>query len=137
MSEFLNISSALDTRLAAMASVPPVAWENSNYSPVKGTLYLRATLLPGDTEGATIGSGGTDEHVGLYQIDVMGGVGKGKNATVVMADLVADHFKPVTELTDSGTTVRCVSVSRGTGRNENGRWRIPVTVKYLSFTTKR
>lgn len=137
MSEFLNISAALDTQLNAMASVPPVAWENRPYKPVDGTLYLRPTLLAGDTVGATLSATGTDEHVGVYQIDVIGDAGKGKGEVVTMADLVADQFKPVTELTYSGTTVRCVRVSRGAARTEGSRYIISVDVQYLCYTVKR
>ena len=137
MSEFLSISAALDARLNAMTSVPPVAWENLAYKPIKGTLYLRPTLLPAGTVGATVGATGTDEHVGIYQVDVMGDSGKGKNAAIVMADLIADQFKPVTELTHGGLTVRCVTVSRGRAQTEDDRYMIPVEIKYLSFTTKR
>ena len=137
MSEFMNISAALDGKLNDMAGLPSVAWENKAFKPTKGTLYIRPTLLPGDTVGATVGSAGTDEHVGIYQVDVMGDSGKGKNAAMVMADKIADQFKPVTELTYSGTVVRCVSVSRGAAKIDDDRYMIPVTVTYLSFTTKR
>ena len=115
----------------------PVAWENDIYKPIKGTLYLRPTLLPGDTVGATLSSGGTDEHVGVYQIDVFAEATKGKKAAIVMADLIADRFKPVTEMAYGGVTVRAVSVSRGAGVTESGWYKIPVTVRYLAFTTKR
>jgi len=137
MSEFTNISAALDGHLNTMASVPPIAWENKTYKPVKGTLYIRPTLLPGNTVGATLSTAGTDEHVGIYQIDVISEATKGKNAAIVMADLVADRFKPVTEITYSGVTVRAVTVSRGAGVVESGWYKIPVTVRYLAFTTKR
>jgi len=137
MSEFLSISAALDARLNTMASVPPVAWENDAYKPIKGTLYLRPTLLPAPTTGATLGGTGTDEQVGIYQIDVVGDSGEGKNEAIVMADLIADQFKPVTELTHAAVTVRCVTVSRGPALIQEDRYVIPVTVSYLSFTTKR
>ena len=137
MSEFLSISAALDGHLNGMASVPPVAWSNTDYTPVIGTLYLRPTLLPGDTVGATISATGTDEHIGLYQVDIFAPAGAGKNAAIVMADLIADRFKPVTELTHSTVIVRSVRVSREAATTENGWYRMPVVIQYLSFTTKR
>ena len=137
MSEFLEISSALDTHLNTMGSVPPVAWENKEFKPTKDTLYLRAFILPGETVGAAVGAAGSDEHVGIYQVDVLAAIDGGKNAAVVMADLVADRFKPVTLLTSGTTTVKCITVSRGPAYRDEGRYVIPVTVRYLSLTAKR
>jgi hypothetical protein len=94
-------------------------------------------MLPGDTVGATVGATGTDEHIGVYQVDVFAPTGTGKGAAVVMADNIANHFKPVTELTYNGRLVRCVTVSIGAAV-QNGDWyQIPVDINYLSFTTKR
>jgi hypothetical protein len=137
MSEFLGISAALDGHLSTMVGLPPVAWENVAYTPVDGTLYIRPTLLAGNTSGATLSPTGTDQHVGIYQIDVFGDVDVGKNEAVVMADLIADHFKPVTEMTSGSILVRAITVSRRQGIREGSRWKIPVEVQYLSYTIKR
>ncbi|MCK5132698.1 MAG: hypothetical protein KAR40_11170 [Candidatus Sabulitectum sp.] len=137
MSEFLEISSALDAHLNGMASLPPVAWENKDYPPVNDTLYLRPFIMPGDTVGSAIGAAGNDEHVGIYQIDVLAAIGEGKKAAIVMADLIADRFKPVTQLTSGTTTVKCVTASRAPAYRDKGRYVIPVTVRYLSLTAKR
>lgn len=137
MSVFIDLSAALDGRLNSMASLPPVAWENKKYDPVKGTLYLRPTLLPGDTVGGTLSATGSDENVGVYIVDVFSPADGGKNEAVTMADNIADQFKPVTELTYNGRLVRCISVSRGSAIVGDGWYNIPVRVRYHSFTDKR
>lgn len=137
MTVFADISAALDARLNAMAGLPPVAWENTGYEPTTGTLFLRPTLLPADTAGATLSDTGTDEHIGVYQVDVFAPLGEGKAEAVAMADSIAEQFKPVTELTYNSRLVRCVAVSRGVGSRDDSWYQIPVTVSYLSYTTKR
>ena len=43
-----DINTALSVRLAEIqtAGVPPIAYENAEYTPVEGTLYLREAFLP-------------------------------------------------------------------------------------------
>lgn len=137
MTAFLDITAALDDNLNGMASVPPVAWENTVYEPVLNTLYLRPSHLPASTTAATVGTSGTDENIGVYLIDVFAPVGDGKNEAYVMADLVADQFKRDTELTYNGRTVRIKNVYLSPAQAEAGWYQVPVNIEYYSFTAKR
>jgi len=134
---FKDIKAALDVRLSTMTGLPSVAWQNTSYEPVLGTTYLRPTVLPGNTVGATLGSSGSDEHVGVYQIDIFTKAGIGRGVATVLTDTIGDHFKPVTELVYNAQTVRCVSVSIGAAREGDGWYQIPVDINYMAFTTKR
>jgi len=138
MSVFLDISAALDYQLSIMAGLPPVAWENKTYDPVIGTLYVRPTLLPGETTQATLGAQGEDQNIGIYQVDVFAPAGTGKNAAIVMADTIANHFKRGSDLVYNGRTVRIRNVSRLVGTNNADGWyQIPIEILYISFTTAR
>ena len=140
MSVFLDISAALDGRLDTLSGSPSIAWENDAFKPVNGTLYLKPELLPADSEASTIGTsaaGGNDENIGIYLINVFAPVDEGKNEAYVMADSIADHFKPVTELTYNGRTVRCMAASIAPAIKDGDRWQVPVRIRYLSFTVKR
>jgi hypothetical protein len=134
MTVFYDIQAALDSRLHTLSGTTPVAWENTNYKPVVGIAYIRPTFLPGNTVGATTA---TDKNIGVYQIDVFIKANEGKNEAVRLADRIAQHFKPVTELTYNDRIVRCVTVSRERALIDDGWYQIPVTITYLSFTTKR
>ena len=138
MSVFLDISAALDTNLNAMVGKPPIAWENTSYEPVVGTLYARPTLIAGDVTQSTLGDSGTDMNLGIYQIDVFSEAGKGKNEAIVMADLIADQFKRGTNLVYNSRTVRINSASRQVGiNNADGWYQIIVEISYVSFTEAR
>lgn len=138
MSIFLDISAALDSQLNNMTDLPPVAWENKDYSPVIGTLYLRPTLIAGEVVQATLGDNGTDSNTGIYQVDVFAESGKGKNAALVMADKIADQFKRGTDLIYNGRTVRTRNVSRQVGANSADGWyHLIVEISYIAFTEAR
>jgi hypothetical protein len=137
MSEFTNISAALDKHLSEMAGLPDVAWENKDYEPTQGTSYLRPTILPAETFQASLGTNGQDEHTGIYQVDVMVEAGKGKKAGYALADLVADQFARGTDLVYSGVTVTIRQTSRQTGATDNGWFVVPVEIDYQSFTQPR
>ena len=137
MTVFLDISAALDGRLNTMTGLPDVAWENYNYTPVAGTLYLRPTNLPGSTDQATLGTAGTDLTTGIYQVDVFAEASKGKNAGLVMADNIANHFKRGTVLAYNGRTVKVTTVRRGLTDNSNGWYQVPVEILYRSYTQAR
>lgn len=137
MSVFLDISAALDGRLNTLAGSHEVAWQNRRYAPTIGTLFLRPTLLPAETVGATVSDSGTDEQTGIYQVDVFAPADEGKNDAFAKADAIAEHFKPVTELTYNGRLVRCVSASIETPLNDGDWYQLPVIIRYLSYTAKR
>lgn len=120
-----------------MSGTHGIAWENYNYTPVAGTLYLRPTNLQGSTDQATLGTDGTDLTTGVYQVDVFAEASKGKNAALVMADNIANHFKRGTVLTYNGRTVRVTTVRRGLTDNSNGWYQIPVEILYRSYTQAR
>jgi len=132
---FLDISAALDTNLNTFASANsiPVAWENINYKPVVGTLYLRPTLLPADTDPIGLSYVSALDHLGIYQIDVISPIDVGKSAAVTKADLLVAAF-PRSNLTYNGKIVTIKSASRSTG-NRDGAWYIvSVIINYQSIT---
>lgn len=134
---YFDVQAALDARLDAMAGTHEIAWQNVEYSPTKDQLFLRPTLLPGSSEAATISTAGTDEYIGVYQVDVFAPAGDGKAFALQMADTIADQFKPVTELTYNGVTVRCMAVNITQAAREEGWHQMSVDVRYMAHPSKR
>lgn len=138
MSVFVDISAALEKHLSEMVGLPPVAWENSNYEPVLKTLYIRPTLIAGEVSQATLGDNGQDMNIGIYQIDIFCESGEGKREALVMADLIANHFKRGTDLTYNGRIVTINKASRQVAANNAEGWyQLPLEVFYKSFTQAR
>jgi len=138
MSIFVDISAALESHLNDMVGKPPVAWENFEYEPEIGTLYIRPTLIAGDVNQASLGDAGQDMNIGIYQIDVFSKAGQGKKEALEMADTIADQFKRGTDLTYNGRNVRIRSVSRQAAiNNADGWYQIILEISYISYTEAR
>ena len=138
MTAFVDISTALDDHLDAMAGKPPISWENKKYTPVIGTTYIRPTLLPGETVPDTIGAAGSDLNVGVYQIDIYTATGKGKKALIEMMDKIALQFKHGTQLTSNGVIVEIKTVSQKVKSNDKNGWYTGIIdIVYYSFTSRR
>ena len=134
---FADISSALDSQLDTLAGQSPIAWENTVFTPIKNTLYLRPTILPALTTQAALGANGIDEYIGIYQIDVFAPSGKGRGEAETKADAVADHFKRGTDLSKNGKTIRLGNVSRNSGIRSEDRFIISLSINYMAHVTPR
>ena len=138
MSVFIAINKMLDTQLGSMLGVPPVAWTNRDFTPVEGTLYLRPTLIAGDTFQSTLGANGQDTSVGIYQVDIFSKAGSGRKENLLMADLIASRFKRGTYLSADGHALRIKNVSRRVATNDtNGWFMLPIEITYIAITEAR
>ena len=125
-----TIINTLNTRLAQLSPLPPVAWPNVPFTPSIGTLWLRADLLPADSALETIQ--GSEEHVGVYQVSVFAPLGRGTGSAMVQADAVADHFAADRDL--SGLRIRSISV--GQPIREESWLVVPVSIEYRVHYTR-
>jgi len=137
MTVFNDIAAALDTNLNDMTDLPSVAWENSDFAPAKGTLFVRPTNIQADTFQGGLGTTGEDRTNGVYRVDVFAPSGEGKQEAVEMADTIADQFKRGTDLVYNSRTVRISNVSRGVGQTNDGWFMIPLSINYYSYTQAR
>tara|TARA_R110001632_G_scaffold129769_1_gene243840 strand:- start:312 stop:719 length:408 start_codon:yes stop_codon:yes gene_type:complete len=135
MSAFTDISAALDSRTNSLSL--PTAWENLEFTPTTGVLFLRPTLMPAYTEQAGLGANGLDEHGGIYQIDIIAPSANGKGTATIKADVIADHFKRGTLLSYNGVNVRITKSSRGLGKRDEAFFVIPIFITYQVFTQPR
>lgn len=136
MTAFIDINAALETKLSTISGSPDIAWENIEYTPTNGTLFLRPTNIPGDVDSYP-GVSGLDMHIGIFQVDVFTDAGISPTVGLQWADTVADLFKAGTEMTYNSRTVKTTRVSRRAAIQEGGWYQIPVEITYLSFTTAR
>lgn len=114
-------------------TVSEVAWPNTHYKPDIGTGYFRPTLLPADVSQAELGEDGRNEHIGLYQVDVIAPIGKGRIAAETNADAVLRRFRRGTLITYRGITVRCDAAKTLPGRSETDWFILPVQIDYRAY----
>lgn len=132
MNTFLNIQTALDKTLAAMAGLPSVSWANIRYVPVNGTSFLRPSLLPAASELYTLSD--SNRNSGIYQIDIFTPVEKGMNAGLVLADDIKTHFESNRRISQGGNIVFIKAVSLGNSERQEAWNRIYVEINYECFS---
>lgn len=108
MTTLKDIKIALDVKLSELSGTTPVAWENINYKPVLGTMYIRPTLLFSNSTKLDF----DETHLiqGIYQIDVFAPVNLGMSTHLDKLDDILNLFKG-TILTSGSTTVYTNNIS--------------------------
>lgn len=133
---FNNISIALNQRLQsyAAANSRSVAWENKNYTPTLGTMYLRPTVLSADTALVGMANSDSTDHAGIFQIDVIAPINQAKAIALAEADAVSNYFSRGLSVTYDGVSVKIGSKSIGVGVREDAWYVVPVFINYQTFT---
>ena len=125
-----TILNTLNTRLAQLPDLPPVAWPNVPFTPATGALWIRADILPADAQLETLQY--SEEHIGVYQVSVFAPLDKGTGAAMNQADAIADHFAAQRDL--SGLRIRSISV--GQPIPEESWLNVPVSIEYRVHHTR-
>ena len=130
-----DINTALSVRLAELqtAGVPPIAWENAEYTPVEGTLYLRESFLPNIKDAVGVAHTSADDYEGLYQVSVMAGRGDRRFDAQEQARLISLHFPRGAEYTYNGVTVKITGTRLASAITEDGWYQIPVTISWRAL----
>jgi Bacteriophage related domain of unknown function len=133
-----NIRSALEQRLATLSPATPVAWENAQYAPTLGTMYLAVALLPARTENPTITGDPAQElalEQGVFQVTVVAPVNGGSGPASDKAEAIRALFPRGLSLTVSGTTVRIAEKATVSAAIPNDDWyNVPVSIPYFCHT---
>jgi len=136
-----SIDRALE--VAAVAALGPaftgrIAAEGFGFSPPATGPWAQLTNLPAGAAVSSLGVGGQDEHVGVYQIDVSVPESGGNPRAVLLghADRIRAHFVAGRSFSYSGQVVRVRSAFRSPIRRVDGWQRVSVSVTYSAFTTR-
>ena len=123
---------ALETKLATITPALSTAYENVPFTPVTGTAYQAAYLLPATPANPTMGDGYYREQ-GIFQVTLMYPLQAGPKTAADRAELIRTAFKRGTTLT-SGTV--SVIIDRtpeiGQGRVDGDRWALPVKIRWYA-----
>lgn len=126
-----GIADALYWRLSQLTLTPaqPIAWPNVEFT-ASGD-YLAASLLPAETDVASLGVDGFNRHAGLFQVSAFTTEGAGEIGLRSTASEVAAHFKRGTVITRNDLSVRIFTPPTvGPALPEPGWLSIPVTVRW-------
>lgn len=125
-----NIQNALTKQLSLVASLPPIAYANTNFEPAKGQDYVRPTLLPAKSDLFSLNVG---RHQGIYQVDLFTALNKGTAPLLLLADSIRDKFLSQLTLISDVDTVFIQEVSISKAQRVEGWWSCYVEINYLCF----
>lgn len=130
------IRSLFEQRLAAWAAARPisVAWENVAFTPPSGQTYLKAHLLPAETDSLDL-AGAHRQYLGSFQVSIVfpAGIGAGDAGTIEEA--LDDLFPVNLRLSQGDFTVQVVSPCSSLPMiKESSLYTIPVRLNYQADT---
>lgn len=129
---YQSIQTILDTQLLTVISADELQLENVRRE-TAGTGFYRSTLLPSQTQIATLGVNGYDKLNGMYQIDVFVKIGTGATAANTKADTIMAAFIKGNYLSDVSIDVLVENKWRLPARTLQNFYQIPVIVQWSVY----
>lgn len=135
MSE-LKIHKALITSLQSTGLAHSIAYEGVKFEPVQGQPWLRVTMLPATNTPSSLGVGGTDERLGIFQIDVTYPQNIGVGALLQDVDTLLNYYVAGRRFFSEGQCVLVRRTDRSAIRPLDGWQRASVSVNYSAQTIR-
>lgn len=127
----VKVRAALEAALGAMTPALATVWENTAYTPVVGTPYQRAYLLPAEPDNSEYGA--THREQGVFQVSLFYPNGTGSAAAAARAEMLRTTFKRGASFTKDGVTVSITNTPTvGAGTADGDRWHVPVKCRFIS-----
>ena len=111
-----------------------IAHENQSYTPVPGTPYAELLLLPNNTIPNTISD--LDETTGIFRVILRYPENKSAGPAKTIADSILTTFKVGSAHTYSGETARVTKTKREPGYQEDGWYKVVLTMSYHALLTR-
>jgi hypothetical protein len=128
-----KISAALSTHLNSMPGGVPIAFENSGYTPIIGTTWIRESFLPANTATVGIGDDDSNDFRGIYQISIYTPAGASKYEAHQLVDQISTYFARGIKLTFESQSVKLTRVDVAQGMVSGAWYMTPVSVRYRGF----
>ena len=90
MAQWKDINNAFSSRLNTNWAVTPIAWDNVPYSPVANQEWVRALLIPVDTENANLGK--STNRIGMFWLQIFTPLKEGSGRAYELADMLSAIF---------------------------------------------
>lgn len=136
MSE-IKINAALVAGLTAASLGLQIAPEGKNTEPPSvSTPWAAWFNLPASTDVATLGVGGMDETVGIFQVDLNYPLNDGTANVLAAVQKLRDYFVAGRRLVYQGQCVKVERVTRNNLRPVNGWQQINVSIYYSANTIR-
>ena len=124
------VRKALEKKLALLTPAIAIAYENMAFTPVLGTPYLRANLLPNSPDNSIMGQATYFER-GIFQVTACYPLNAGTANAGAKAQAIRNHFKRGTTMVESSVTVIVTKTpSIATAIPDATHYNIPISIEY-------
>lgn len=117
----------LETRLNAMSPALPTSWQNVPFTPIVGTAYQRAAILPLAPDNRVMGQHFYFEQV-IFQVVLCYPENTGSNAAMTRAEALRAWFKRGTSLVGAYTVIIKDTPAIAPPMSDAGWYLIPVSI---------
>jgi len=126
------IVAALETHLRTLPELPPVAWENVNFTPVNGTPYVAPFTLFTEPDDAGFRDSSNIQR-GYMQIGLHFPTNTGAGAARTLAKRLRRHFPRGSSYVAGGVKTNILATPEITGGTiEEGRYVVRVRVRFYA-----
>jgi hypothetical protein len=134
-----KVWAALSARLESLTFSPalPISWPNGpnpdgGFTPPGDRKWLRVNEIPASTTHFAL-SGGTNEHIGLLQVDVFRPLNEGHVPAKETGGAIAAHFPVALRLFSEGVKVVVTRSELGPVLKQDTEIMLPVTIRWRAF----
>lgn len=110
----------------------PTAYENADFTPPVDAAWCSVYVIPTNHFPATLGNGGEDEHIGIFQITGYVPLNTGDSVLLNFLDGIESLYYAGKKATYLGQEVLFTSVSRSTAREVDGWYAVDVDIGYYA-----
>lgn len=132
-SAYKQIRKVLETTLAAIPSIPSIAWESVSFDPTTTDPYVQVFFAPVTREPAVRGLNPQMFYKGVFVVDVFVPKGVGPSLGDDIADSIINAFDAPNDLSVDGTYVTIESAERELGTIEGAYYKIPVNIVWYTY----
>lgn len=113
-----------------------IAWVNEEFTPPEADEWARVSFVPSQPFVFTLGDEGNDQVDGFLQISLMFPQGLGTQVSYKRFDGLRDVFYAGAKYTFESQDVVIRSCGMSQGRNDDGWYRVDVTVFWYAFLSR-
>lgn len=114
----------------------PTAYPNADFDNTALDVWCAVYVIPAATSPVTLGSGGEDEHTGIFQISFFVSLDTGDKLILQAIDGIENLYYAGKKTTYSGQEILFTRVERGAGREVDGWFSVDVSIYYYARYTR-
>ena len=123
-----DIRAALESKLANIAGIPPIAFDNVPYDPTTGTSFIKSSYIPVTRVPAVRGLNPSQLYKGLYSVTVYCPEGNGPGVADGIANTVIENFEAATDVSLNNFNVSIDYAERQQGFLDTPWYYIPINI---------